>query len=148
MPGTDLEDGTSGAVDVVAKGTPPPPPLPVIETAYPLRVSQLPQTPPQTPPRWPKQAEQEQERPPSSTDTTTTVSGVSVASHSSSSSRDGSPAASLGGKNAGATPAAGDVDRRRLRPSFATQAGALMRKNLVYQKRNWCGSLQEDQLVK
>lgn len=29
------------------------------------------------------------------------------------------------------------VSRRKLKPTFRTQAGALMRKNLVFQKRNW-----------
>lgn len=29
------------------------------------------------------------------------------------------------------------VSRRKLKPTFGTQASALMKKNLVFQKRNW-----------
>lgn len=30
------------------------------------------------------------------------------------------------------------AERQRLKPTFRTQASALMKKNLTYQRRNWC----------
>jgi hypothetical protein len=33
----------------------------------------------------------------------------------------------------------GGVTALRTKPALATQANALLRKNLVYQKKNWCG---------
>lgn len=45
-------------------------------------------------------------------------------------------------------PASTSAPRKKsLKPTFATQASALMKKNLTYQKRNWCVSGQVERCV-
>lgn len=39
------------------------------------------------------------------------------------------------------------VSRRKLKPTFGTQASALMKKNLVFQRRNWRASSHEHACV-